>query len=111
MGLRIRVVCVMAVICDHKRDTGLPGHPQKRLVHQLLILKPMVLHFQVEIPLSEDLAVGECRFLRLFVKTAYEEPGYLSRETGGGTDESLVVLTEYFPVHAGPVVEAFREAC
>ena len=47
----------MRVVGRNHRNPQLPFQPKQRLVNLLLVLKPLILNLQKEIPLAEDLLV------------------------------------------------------
>ena len=110
MGIGILLPGIMAVIGDDQGDAGLPGHAQKVLVHQLLLIHPMILHLQEIIPLSKQIPILQSCLSCLFIKAAGKKPGHLPRKARGGADQALMVLPEHILIHAGPVVEAFLKS-
>ena len=111
MGIRVLRAGIVAVIGGNQGNPGLPGHAQEVLVDQLLVLKPVILHLQEEIPVTKYLPVGNGSFLCLFIKAPGKKPGNLARKAGRGTDQPFMVLPEHLLVHARPVIESFLKSC
>ena len=106
MCFRILGIGIMTVICSDELDPGLLRHPKQRLIHQLLLGDPVILQLQEEVPLPEDLLIGQSRFLRLLVESAGEISGDFSCQAGGSADDPLMVSAEDLLVHARPVIIA-----
>ncbi len=81
MRLLILRVSIMDVIRRHQLDPRLPGHPKQGLVHKLLLLHPVILKLQEEIPLPEDLLIPKSGFLPLLIHIPQDIALNLPRKT------------------------------
>ena len=80
------------------------------LIHQLLLRIAMVLHFQEEIPLSENAFIAKCRLLCFLILGKPQISGYLSRKAGRQGNNPLMVFFQNFVVHSGLIVISLGKA-
>ncbi len=57
MRLLVFRISIMYIVCNDKRNPGLPRHAEKRLVHCLLLGNAVILKLQEEIPFTEQLLI------------------------------------------------------
>ena len=82
---------------------------QAREISAQLKSKDMVLQFQEEIALSEDILILEGRLVRCLQVISDDVPGDLAGQTGAGRDDPLVELPQQLLVHSGLIIVSFRE--
>ncbi len=110
MSIRVLRSGVVAVVRGDQRDPGLCGHADKTLVDELLVVQPVILQLQEEVPLSEYIPVGQSCLFRVFIESLSNKPCHLTGKAGGGTDQPFVVLPEHFLIHPGSVIETFLKS-
>ena len=110
MGLGILFISIVNIIGHYQRNPGFFMQTKHALIHQLLLRIAVVLHFQKEIPLSENAFIAECRLLCLLILRKPQISGYLSRKAGRQGNDSLMVFFQNFVVHSGLIVIALGEA-
>ena len=110
MGLGILLIGVVNIIGYHQGNPGFFMQTKHALIHQLLLRIAVVLHFQEEIPLSENAFIAKCRLLCLLILRKPQVSGYLSRKAGRQGNDSLMVLFQNLIVHPGLIVIALGEA-
>ena len=108
VGIRIRFVSIVNIIGRHQFDARLLAHPHQLLVDQALFGNSMILQFQKEISLSENLLITQRGFFSFFVKIPHQITGNFSREAGAQGNDTLVVLLEDLHVHTGLIIEAIH---
>ena len=105
---RVLLIQVVAVVGGDQRDAGLLGHLDQVAVDLLLLLQPVRLDLEEEVPLAEDvleLAGGDLGRLR---PAAHHRLRDLAAEAGGQTDQPLGVLAQELLVDPGVVIEPFQ---
>ena len=110
VGRRVLRTGIMAVIRRDKADPQFSAHAQQLGVHLLLLRNPVVLQFQEEIPLPEDIPVGQSRLLCLLIEAAGQKSLYFSRKAGACADDPLMISAQYFFIHSGFVIISVHEA-
>ena len=110
LHLAVLLAEVVGVVGGHQRDARLPGKADEQRQNLLLRVDAMVLNFNVEVALTEQVVEIERGGLCLFVVPRKQRLGYLARKAGGKTHQTLVVLFQQFLVHPGFGVKALDEA-
>ena len=104
--LVLLLVHVVQVVGDDQRQAGLRGEAEQLLVEAALLGDPVVLEFQEEPVLAEDVAVLRGERAGQLPVVHLEGLGDLATEAGRHADQSLAVLGEVLSVDAGLVVVA-----
>ena len=109
MGLRVLFVGIVDIVGGDEGYVKLVMKLHQSGVGSLLIRKSMVLELQEEVPLPEDLLIMKGRLLRLLVHAPDDVLLHLSCQTGGGSDQSLMIPGQKLVVHPWLIVKALQE--
>ena len=99
VGLFILRVSIMYVVCRHQFNSGFLRKPKKLLIHDRLFRNSMVLKFQKEIPLSENLLITKRCLSSFVVKSSKQIFLNLSRKARAECNDSLVILLQNLIIH------------
>ena len=108
--LGVRRQRVMHVVRRHQLNAGLRAHAQKLLVDDLLVGDPMILQFQEEIALAENLLVLQRDLFALVVHAAHQITRYFPRKAGAQRNDALVVLLQNFLIDTRFVIVTLHKA-
>ena len=94
--VRVRVLAaqVMRVVGRHQRNVQLPLQPEQRLVNLLLVLQPLVLNFEKEIALAENILVLLRHAPRLLIPPGHQFLAQLPAQAAGKPDQPLRMFGE-----------------
>ena len=110
MRLRVLRVGIMNVICSDQWNVQLLAHLEQLRIHQPLLRDSVILQLQKIVSLAEACLVLSRRLPRLFRHPLCDISLYLSGETRGKCDDSLVILIQKLHIHTRFVIIAFRKA-
>lgn len=107
-GVRAREI--VAIVRSYERDICFARETDKLAVDVLLDFEALILHFQKEISVAENVAEARCARTCLLVLAVDKRVGHFTTQAGGQCDQPLVALREKIVVHAGLVIKAVEEA-
>ena len=101
---------IVTVIGADQRNACLPAHTDKLRIDHPLLRYSVILKFQKEIAVPENLVITKCCFLCLFVLI----PGQVNRDfsckTGGRSNNPLMEFFQKFQIHTRAIVKSFQES-
>ena len=109
VGLRVLREGVVAVIRGDQRDPRRAADAQESGIDGLLVGVAVILQFEEEIALAEDIEVAQGRLAGALRIPADDLTRDLAGQAGGAGDNAFVKLPEQVQVHTGLIVEALRE--
>ena len=108
MGAHVFLAQVVAVVGGHQGDGHAPAQLAQPLVDPVLDLHAVVLDFQVEVALAENLQVRARGRLGLVHAAVLDAARHLAVQAGRKPDEPAAVLTQDLLVDAWTVVETLE---
>ena len=109
LGVGILVMQVVTIVGGDEGNARFLGEAEQIPVDTYLDGQALVLDFEEEVALAEDVAEAVGIFAGLVEFFFDHAFGHGTTQTGGKGDEPFAVLAEEFIVDAGLVVEAFQE--
>ena len=94
----IIAVAIVNVVREHHWNVEFFGKCDKFFCDVFLVVKPVILHFDVIIFCAEQIAVHKRSFFRFFVVIVQEHLRNNALNAGGKTDNSLVIFFEQFKI-------------
>jgi len=107
--VRVRLRQVVAVVRRHQRNPRFLRQPHQIAVHSRLHVDSLVLHFEKEIPLAENIPQPVRVRLRLVVFLVQQRRGHFPAQAGRQRNQPLAVLRQQVVVHARLVIEAVEK--
>ena len=101
---------IVTVVGGYQRNAGLAREAHHLLIDALFDFYALVLHFEEEVALAEDVAQAVGGFAGLVVAVLKQRIRDLAAEAGRERHQAAAVLGEQFVVDARLVIEAFEEA-
>ena len=105
LGVRIGLRQIVAVVCGHERDSAFAREFYQVAIHAHILLQPLVLHFQKEISLAENIAQPVGAGFGLLVFFRQQRVGHFSAQACRKRDESSAVLGQKLVVHARLIIK------
>ena len=96
---------IVAVVGDHHGQARFSCQAHDALIHGPLFVDAVVLQFQIEMVRSENLGHPQGIFLCALIVLVHQVLGNTAGKTGGGGDQTLMVLFEELQIHTGLAVE------
>ena len=108
MRPRIVLTQVMRVVGRNQRESGLSGQAHEGWREPLVLLQVMVLHFEEEILLPEDLAVFVSGSPRIVIFIGEQDLRNMTAQASGHRDQPFGVRREQIQIDARFVIEAVQ---
>ena len=109
VALGVLLAQIVGVVGAHHGNARLVVQPQDAPVHLCLLPDAVILQFQIEIALPEDILHGQRVLLRALIVPVHQPPGDLARQTRRQRDQPLRMLPQQVKVDAGLDVKALAE--
>ena len=109
VALGVLLAQIVGVVGAHHGNARLVVQPQDAPVHLCLLPDAVILQFQIEIALTEDILHGQRVLLRALIVPVHQPPGDLARQTRRQRDQPLRMLPQQVEVDAGLDVKALAE--
>ena len=110
MRHHIFLVSVVNVVRCHQRNSRLTAHAQQLRIDHVLLRNSMILKFQKEVALSENIQIPQSSFLSLLVHPAHEIPRDLSCQAGRQRYDTLVVFAQQIEIYPRFIIKTFSKA-
>jgi len=107
MDLAVFSFEIMGVICCDKGNAALFGEPDQLVIYCRLLREIVVLELNVIIPLAEEISIAEGGTFCTLVIPLQQTLRYLSPETGGEANETLVMVFQKIKINPRTTVKAF----
>ena len=107
VGVGVFGTQVVAVVGGNQGNSRLPRQPNQIRIDLFVLLKPLVLNFDKEVSLAENLLQVIGRLLRPLVAVFEKRRGHLAAQASGKSNQAFRMLVQDVFVDPRFVIEAF----
>src|SRR5690348_17777011 len=111
LRLGIRERQIMTIVCRYERNSRLSRDAHNALVHALIDIEPLVLHFEEKIPFAKNFLQTISRRARLLVTILQHVLGNFAAQARRKSNQPAAVLRQKVVINPRLVIEPIEESC